>query len=180
MCFSRRKWNFLKSRMHCVKSGWNWLSNSGEEDFLYFHILEKKIFYIFTTSHHLPLEKGGVLHLNLLHPRMLFAKLSDAGHTPIFEDLPFEEFEESLKQFEPSFLLLFEDLPVFYLRMFKSLSCELFEDLPCVLFMDLPCENAVSLDWSFFTNSVLMLLISRLALSGKSVILSLHSSGIYL
>ena len=112
---------------------------------------------------------------------MLFAKLSDAGHTSIFEDLSFEEFEESLKkQIEPSFLLLFEDLPVFYLRMFKSLSCELFEDLPCVLFMDLPCENAVSLDWSFFTNSVLMLLISRLALSGKSVILSLHSSGIYL
>ena len=165
MGFSRRKWNFLHSRMLCVSSGWNWLSNSGE-DFLYFHY---------------SLEKGGALHLNLLHPRMLFAKLSDAGHTPIFEDLPFEEFEESLKkQFEPSFLLLFEDLPVFYLRMFKSLSCELFEDLPCVLFMDLPCENAVSLDWSFFTNSVLMLLISRLALSGKSVILSLHSSGIYL
>ena len=43
-----------------VLSGWDWLSGSGEEDFLNF----VNVFSLFRN--YLPLEKGGALHLNKL------------------------------------------------------------------------------------------------------------------
>ena len=49
--------NSLYPRMVCAKFVWNWLSGSGEEDFLKFVIL----FSLFLN--YLPLEKGGALHL---------------------------------------------------------------------------------------------------------------------
>ena len=63
--------NPLHPRMHCAKFGWNWLSDSGEEDFLissmYFH-------YFVIIS---PWKRAGPFiwtNLNPLHPRMLCAK----------------------------------------------------------------------------------------------------------
>ena len=52
--------NSLYPRMLCAKFGWNWLSGSGEEDFL---ILSMFFPYF---CNYLPLEKGGALHLNKL------------------------------------------------------------------------------------------------------------------
>ena len=52
--------NPLHPRMLCAKFGWNWLSGSGEEDFL---ILSMFFPYF---CNYLPLEKGGALHLNKL------------------------------------------------------------------------------------------------------------------
>ena len=52
--------NPLYPRMLCAKFGWNWLSGSGEEDFLSF----VNLFSLFLN--YLPLEKGGALHLNKL------------------------------------------------------------------------------------------------------------------
>ena len=45
--------NPLYPRMLCAKFGWNWLSGSGEEDFLNF----VNLFLLFLN--YLPLEKGG-------------------------------------------------------------------------------------------------------------------------
>ena len=62
----------LHPRILCAKFGWNWLSGSGEEDFL---ILS--LFFPYFCNY-LPWEKGGALHLNKLeslHPRILCAKL---------------------------------------------------------------------------------------------------------
>ena len=63
--------NPLQPRMLCAKSGWNWLSGSGEEVFLissmYFHYFQ----IIF------PWKRAGPfiwIKLNPLHPRMLCAK----------------------------------------------------------------------------------------------------------
>ena len=58
--FSWTNLNPLHPRMLCAKFGWNWLSGSGEEDFLYF----VNVFSLFCN--YLPLEKGRVLHLNKL------------------------------------------------------------------------------------------------------------------
>ena len=52
--------NPLHLKMLCAKFGWNWLSGSGEEDFLYF----VNVFSVFCN--YLPLEKGRILHLNKL------------------------------------------------------------------------------------------------------------------
>ena len=52
--------NPLHPRMLCAKFGWNWLSGSGEEDFL----ISSMYFWLFRN--YLPLEKGGALHLNKL------------------------------------------------------------------------------------------------------------------
>ena len=52
--------NPLHPRMLCAKFSWNWLSGSGEEDFL---ILSMFFPYF---CNYLPLEKGGALHLNKL------------------------------------------------------------------------------------------------------------------
>ena len=63
--------NPLHPRMLCAKFGWNWLSGSGEEDFLissmYFH-------YFVIIS---PWKRAGPFiwtNLNPLHPRMLCVK----------------------------------------------------------------------------------------------------------
>ena len=63
--------NPLHPRMLCAKFGWNWLSGSGDEDFLissmYFH-------YFVIIS---PWKRVGPFiwtNLNSLHPRMLCAK----------------------------------------------------------------------------------------------------------
>ena len=50
--------NPLHPRMFCAKFGWNWLSGSGEEDFLNF----VNLFSLFLNYLHL--EKGMALHLN--------------------------------------------------------------------------------------------------------------------
>ena len=66
--------NSLHQRMLCAKFGWNWLSGSGEEDFLISSMFFFAISYI---CNYLPLEKSGALHLNKLEslfPRMLCAK----------------------------------------------------------------------------------------------------------
>ena len=52
--------NPLHPRMLCAKFGWNWLSGSGEEDFL---ILSMYFHYFVIIS---PWKKGGALHLNKL------------------------------------------------------------------------------------------------------------------
>ena len=49
--------------MLCAKFGWNWLSGSGEEDFLISSMFFSTISYI---CNYPPLEKGGALHLNKL------------------------------------------------------------------------------------------------------------------
>ena len=46
--------------MQCAKFCWNWLSRSGEEDFL------KSVWVFSEFRNYLPLEKGGALHLNKL------------------------------------------------------------------------------------------------------------------
>ena len=62
-----------KPRMLCAKFGWNWLSGSGEEDFLifsmYFH-------YFVIISPWKRAEHFIWKNLNTLHPRMLCAKFS--------------------------------------------------------------------------------------------------------
>ena len=61
----------LHPRILCAKFGWNWSSDSGEEDFLNFI----NVFSQFRN--YLPLEKGRALklrNLNPLHPRMFCAK----------------------------------------------------------------------------------------------------------
>ena len=67
----KKNLNPLHPRMLCAKFGWNWLSGSGEEDFLissmYFH-------YFVIIS---PWKRPGPFiwtNLNPLHPRMLCAK----------------------------------------------------------------------------------------------------------
>ena len=50
--------NPLQPRMLCAKFGWNWLSGSGEEEFLIF----VNVFSLF--RYYLPLKKGVVLQLN--------------------------------------------------------------------------------------------------------------------
>ena len=69
--FIWRNLNPLHPRMLCAKFGWNWLSGSGEEDFLilsmYFH------FFVIIS----PWKRTGPFiwtNLNPLHPRMLCAK----------------------------------------------------------------------------------------------------------
>ena len=52
--------NPLHPRMHCAKIVWNWLSGSGEEDFIF------STMYFSLFRNYLPLEKGGALHLNKL------------------------------------------------------------------------------------------------------------------
>ena len=52
------KFNPLHPRMLCAKFGWNWLRGSGEENFFNF---VNSLF-----CNYLPLQKGGVLHLNKL------------------------------------------------------------------------------------------------------------------
>ena len=63
--------NSLHPRMLCAKFGWNWLSGSGEEDFLissmYFH-------YFVIISPWKRAEPSIWTNLNPLHPRMLCAK----------------------------------------------------------------------------------------------------------
>ena len=57
--------------MLCAKFGWNWLSGSGEVDFLILSI------YFSLFRNYLPLEKGRAIllnSLNPLHPRTYFAK----------------------------------------------------------------------------------------------------------
>ena len=49
--------NPFHHRMLCAKFGWNWLNDSGEEDFL-------KVISLFCN--YLPLEKGEAIHLNKL------------------------------------------------------------------------------------------------------------------
>ena len=61
----------LHPRMLSAKFGWNWLSGSGEEDFL---ILSMYFPFVVIIS---PLKRAGSFiwtNLNPLHPRMLFAK----------------------------------------------------------------------------------------------------------
>ena len=63
--------NSLHPRMLCAKFGWNWLSGSGEEDFL---ISSMNFHYFVIIS---PLKRAGPFiwtNLNPLHPRMLCAK----------------------------------------------------------------------------------------------------------
>ena len=52
--------NPLHPRMLCATFGWNWLSGTGEEDFLNF----VNVFSLFRN--YLPLEKGRAIHLNKL------------------------------------------------------------------------------------------------------------------
>ena len=52
------KFNPIHPRMLCAKFGWNWSSDSGEEDFFYF----VNVCSLFRN--YLPLEKGGALNLN--------------------------------------------------------------------------------------------------------------------
>ena len=63
--------NPLHPRMLCAKFGWNWLSGSGEEDFL---IMSMYLHYFVIIS---PWKRAGPFiwrNLNPLHPRMLCAK----------------------------------------------------------------------------------------------------------
>ena len=63
--------NPLYPRMLCANFGWNWLSASGEEDFL---ILSMYLHYFVIIS---PWKRAGPFiwrNLNPLHPRMLCAK----------------------------------------------------------------------------------------------------------
>ena len=63
--------NPLHPRMHCDKFGWNWLSGSGEEDFLILSMYFSYFAIIF------PWKRAGPFiwtNLNHLHPGMLCAK----------------------------------------------------------------------------------------------------------
>ena len=62
--------------MLCAKIIWNWLSGSGEEDFL----ISSMYFLLFRN--YLPLEKGGPIiwrNLNPLHPRCIVPILVEIG-----------------------------------------------------------------------------------------------------
>ena len=72
-------------RMHCAKFGWNWLSGSGEEDFL----ISSMCFHYFVIIS--PWKRAGLFwtNLNPLHPRMHCAKfgwnwLSGSGEEDFF------------------------------------------------------------------------------------------------
>ena len=71
--FLWRNLNHPHSRLFCAKFGRNWLSGSGEEDFL---ILSMYFHYFIIIS---PWKRAGPFiwtKLNPLHPRMLCAKFS--------------------------------------------------------------------------------------------------------
>ena len=84
--FIWRNLNPLHPRMLCAKIGWNWLSGSGEEDFL-ISSMYFQYFIIISTW-----KKAGPFvwtNLNSLHPRMLCAKfgwnwLSGSGEEDFF------------------------------------------------------------------------------------------------
>ena len=81
--------NPIHPRMLCAKFGWNWSSDSGEEDFL----ISSMYFRYFVIIS--PWKRAGPFiwtNLNPLHPRMLFAKfgwnwLSGSGEEDLWISL---------------------------------------------------------------------------------------------
>ena len=82
----------LHPRMFCAKIGWNWLSGSGEEDFL---ILSMCFLYSIIIP---PWKRAGPFiwtNLNPLHPRMLCAKFGWNWHSGSGEE-DFLKFNSSM------------------------------------------------------------------------------------
>ena len=71
MVLFRTNLNPIHPRMLCPRFGWDWLSGSGEEDFLVSSIYFR--YFVFIS----PWKRAGPFiwtNLNSLHPRMLCAK----------------------------------------------------------------------------------------------------------